>query len=136
MSKIVKFILLGIFVISSGCAYYNTLFNAKREFNEGIKILQENPDKTKLSPQANQKFEKTIEKCWKLIDIYTDKSKYADDALLYICKSEFYLQKYASAKQHLEQFMRKYADSPLLSEAHLWYGKILLQENDIDGANE
>jgi tetratricopeptide (TPR) repeat protein len=136
MSKFVKWILLGIIVINSGCAYYNTLFNAKREYNEGIKFLQENPDKTKPSPQANQRFEKTIEKCWKLIDIYSDKSKYADDALLYICKSEFYLQKYPSAKQHLEQFMRKYADSPLLSEAHLWYGKVLLQENDIDGANE
>ena len=78
-------ILSSIFLLN--CAYYNTLFNAKKSYNDGIEIIQKEPEK-ESHPQANKFFEQTIEKCWKLIELYSDKSKYADDALLYIIKSE------------------------------------------------
>ncbi len=119
-----------------GCAYYNTLFNAKNSYNEGLKTLQEGTGQKRGAVSAKKHFETTIEKCWKLIDIYGDNNKYADDALLYICKSEFYLERYTQAKLHLEQFMKKYSNSDLLSEARLWYGKVLLTEEDLEKANE
>lgn len=121
------------FVLLFGCAYYNTLFNAKNEFKEGIKIIQKEPHKDK-HPTADKHFQETIEKCWKLLEIYGDKNKYADDALLYIIKSEFYLKKYAQAELHLNKFLKKYPESPLIPEAYLWYGKILIkQEKEKEG---
>lgn len=129
-------LVLGMILFGSGCAYYNTLFNAKDNYNEGLKILRESPEQTTIPANARKSFETTIDKCWKLIDIYSDKSKYADDALLLIAKSEFHIEKYIQSKQHLDQFMRKYSESDLFPEANLWYGKILLYEKDIDGANE
>ncbi len=124
-----------LFLLGS-CAYYNTMFNAKNNYEEGIKVLRQNPDAERVPGNAKKYFETTIEKCWKLIEIYSDQSKWADDALLYIAKSEFHLREYPKSKLHLEQFFKKYPQSNLLPEAHLWYAKILLQEENVEGANE
>ncbi|NOX38251.1 MAG: tetratricopeptide repeat protein [Calditrichaeota bacterium] len=128
--------LLAIVLWMTSCAYYNTLFNAKKNYEQGIKIILKNPNATKTPSSARKYFEATIEKCWKLIEIYSDESKYADDALLYICKSEYYLGNYTQSKLHLEQFIQKYRDSDLIPEAHLWLGKVLLKLNDYEKANE
>lgn len=116
-------------VVVFNCAYYNTLFNAKKSFNNGIKIIQKEPEK-ETHPQANKYFEETIEKSWKLIELYSDKSKYADDALMYIIKSEFYIGKYSQGKLHVNQFLSKYPESDLVPEANLWLGKFLIKENN------
>ena len=128
--------LLAIVFWISSCAYYNTLFNAKKNYEQGIKIILKNPNATKTPSSARKYFEATIEKCWKLIEIYSDESKYADDALLYICKSEYYLGNYTQSRLHLEQFLQKYQESELIPEAHLWMGKVLLKLNDYEKANE
>ena len=117
------------------CAYYNTLFNAKKSYNAGIKIIQKEPEK-QSHPNANKYFQDTIDKCWKLIELYSDQSKYADDALLYIVKSEYYLANYAQARSHASQFLLKYPDSKLIPEANLWYGKLLLKDNKIEEGKE
>ena len=132
-----RYLLLIVLLLwSGGCAYYNTLFNAKKTYNQGLKAIREGSGQAGTPQAARKHFEATIDKCWKLIELYSDKSKYADDALLYIAKSEYHLQKYSQAKLHLEQFIKKYPESNLLSEAHLWYGKVLLEEDEVEKANE
>lgn len=129
----INLIFFGLFLFN--CAYYNTLFNAKKSYNEGIKIIQSEPEKEN-HPNADKHFEQTIEKCWKLIELYSDKSKYADDALLYIIKSEYYLKNYGQAKSHVNQFILKYPESDLALEANLWYGKLLIQDEEIEEGKE
>ena len=134
IKKIISFnIILILLVFVLNCAYYNTMFNAKKEYNEGIKIIQSEPEKT-THPNADRHFNSTIDKCWKLIEIYSDKSKYADDALMYIVRSEYYVGKYPQAKLHLEQFRKKYPKSEFIPEAFLWEGKLLIQEDKLDDA--
>ncbi len=126
-------------IIFSGCAYYNTLFNAKRTYKEGLKALESNrrsSNRQLLPKAAKDNFEATIEKGWKLIEIYSDKSKYADDALLYIAKSEYYLRRYGEARLHLEQFQKKYPNSDLYPESNLWLGKVLQKFGDERKASE
>ncbi len=131
-----RVLLIGLLFIVGSCAYYNTLFNARRSYKEGMEVLRENPNAQRIPQGAKRYFKTTIEKCWKLIELYTDKSKYADDALLLIAKSEFHLEKYAPAVLHLNQFLQKYPKSDLVPEARLWLGKALLREKKIDKANE
>ena len=119
-----------------GCAYYNILFNAKKSYNEGVKEMLKSPDHTKLPASARNYFEQTVDKCWKLIDLFSENSKYADDALLYICKSEYYLEKYPLSKEHLEQFIKKYPNSKYIPEANLWYGKVLMRMDETEKADE
>lgn len=128
---------LGLMALLGGCAYYNTLFNAKNHYEEGIKVMRKQATPNGQVPsEARNHFETTIEKCWKLIELYTDENGYADDALLYISKSEYYLQHYTQAKQHLEKFRGKYPDSDLLPDVNLWYAKVLLKEEQVEEANE
>jgi tetratricopeptide (TPR) repeat protein len=117
------------------CAYYNTLFNANKEFKKGIELLQEQSERTTNS-QAERHFNETIDKCWKLLEIYSDKSKYADDALLLIIKSEFYLDKMGQSRLHLNQFLSKYPKSELIPEIYLWSGKLFLEEEDEEAGVE
>ncbi len=130
------FLITSLIIISFfSCAYYNTLFNAKKSFNAGIDIIQKEPEKDS-HPNATKYFEDTIDKCWKLIELYSDQSKYSDDALLYIVKSEYHLGKYAQARSHADQFIKKYPDSDLIPEANLWYGKLLIKDNQIKEGEE
>ena len=119
-----------------GCAYYNILFNAKKNYEEGVKEMKKRADQTKVPAQARNYFEATIDKCWKLIELFSDKSKYADDALFYICKSEYYVERYTQAKLHLEQFIRKYPKSKFIPEANLWYGKVLMRLDEYEKADQ
>ena len=136
MKRFHLFITIIILGTLTSCAYYNTLFNAKKNFEMGLKEVLKNPAAKTVPPTAKKYFQNTIDKSWKLIDLYSDKSKWADDALLYIAKSEYYLQKYTQAKNHLETFLKKYPDSELVPEAHLWLGKVYLRLNQYDKADE
>lgn len=129
-------IILVLISLLFGCAYYNILFNAKKTYNEGVKEMLKSPDQTQLPARAKTYFEQTIDKCWKLIELFSENSKYADDALLYICKSEYYLEKYAQSKQHLEQFLKKYPESKYIPEVNLWYGKTLMRLDEHEKADE
>ncbi len=130
--RILLLILAGSIILFFQCAYYNTLFNAKKNYEEGLKKLSAESAISGKSKTASKYFQNTIEKCWKLIEIYGDNSKYADDALLYIIKSEYYLGQYTKAKLHATQFMRKYPESDLMPEAYLWYGKISIALEDVE----
>ncbi|KPK29030.1 MAG: hypothetical protein AMJ61_00690 [Desulfobacterales bacterium SG8_35_2] len=129
------YILFAIFTLV-GCAYYNTLFNAKKSYDQGIDAIRKSSDPTKTPTAAKRYFETTIEKCWKLIEIYGDNSKYADDALLYIGKSEFYVEKYTQSKIHLQQLLDKYPKSKLKYETQLWLGKSLFKLNESEAASK
>ncbi|GAB4329225.1 MAG: hypothetical protein Kow0037_04180 [Calditrichia bacterium] len=128
-------IFVALLAFFSGCAYYNTLFNAKKEYNSGIEIIQSEPEKDK-HPKADNHFEQTIEKCWKLLEIYGDNNKYADDALLYILRSEFYLKQFGKAKIHAEKFLSKYPKSEYIPEVYLWQGKLALEDGDVEKGRE
>lgn len=135
LTSLVIVVLIALSLLFS-CAYYNILFNAKRSYEEGTKELLKSPDRTQIPPRAKSYFEETIEKCWKLIELFSDKSKYADDALLLIAKSEYHLEKYTASKLHLDQFIRKYPKSKLIPEATLWYGKVLMRLEEYEQADE
>ncbi len=126
--KLTKFNLLAIAIILfvSGCAYYNTFFNAKQIYEEAQKKHYSTKN-AKGSGESKAAYQKTIKKCWKLIDFYGDSSKYADDALLLIGKSHYQLGEYEKAERIFEQFIPKYPDSKLVPEAKLWLARTYVQ---------
>ncbi len=122
--KLTKFNLLAILIIlfASGCAYYNTFFNAKQTYEQAQKKHRSTKN-VRGSGESKTAYQKTIKKCWKLIDFYGDSSKYADDALLLIGKSHYQLSEYDKAERIFEQFIPKYPDSKLVPEAKLWLAR-------------
>jgi len=129
--KIITFSILVISFVS--CAYYNTLFNAQAKYDAGIKKIEESKDK-KISPEIVNDFQAAIDKCWKLLNIYSDSSKYADDALLIIGKSHYHLEEYVKSERFLAQFVDRYQESDMIAEAYLWLGMSLIELDRDDDA--
>jgi TolA-binding protein len=134
--SLIFYLLLFTFI---GCAYYNTLFNAQARYDDGIRKMEESNDK-KISSEIRSDFQAAIDKCWKLINIYSDSSKYADDALLIIGKSHYQIEEYVKAERFLAQFVNRYKDSDMITEAYLWLGmsQIELDRDDeaLDNLNK
>ena len=108
------------------CAYYNTLFNAENSYKSATQELKNSKD-GKVSTAIRKEYQTAIDKCWKLINIYGDSSKYADDALLLIGKSHYQVEEYTKSERFLNQFIQRYPNSNLLPEAKLWYAKSLIE---------
>ena len=122
-----------LLVIFGGCAYYNTMFNALQTYDSATTQLNENTSQ-EIPPEIRKDFETTIDKCWKLINIYGEDSNYADDALLLIAKSNFYLQEYSKSERFARQMIGKYPESDLIPEANLWLARSLIKLNRGDEA--
>jgi TolA-binding protein len=122
----IKLLLIVLLIIAgSGCAYFNTFFNAKQSYKTGSKKL-ERVKSGQISADIKNDFEKAIDKSWKLINAYSDSNKYADDALLLIGKSHYHIQEYEKTERYLTQFVGRYPESDLLPEAKLWLARSLV----------
>ena len=118
-----------------GCAYYNTLFNAQARYDDGMKKIEQSSDKV-ITSEIKNDFQAAIDKCWKLINIYSDSSKYADDALLIIGKSHYQMEDYVKAERFLGQFVDRYKNSDLIVQAYLWLGMSCIELEKYDDALE
>jgi len=110
----------------SGCSlwdsftsYFNTFYNAQRQFTEAEDELWNQPD-TKYSgrnllmdftvpPNSKTKFVAVIEKCSKLLQ-YHPTSNLVDDALLLIGKAYFYQAEYQRAERKFRELMDQFPD--------------------------
>lgn len=120
-------------IIFTGCAYFNTMFNALKLYDQGT--LRKSELKTnQITPEIRKSYYSAIDKCWSLINLYGDSSEYADDALLLIGKSYIQVEEYTKAERFLTQFTQKYRNSDLIGEARLWLARALLEEKKEDQA--
>lgn len=128
MKKYIPFLVV---ILIGSCAYYNTFFNAKQNYNQG-REKQKNSKSEKIPSDVKKHYTNAIEKSWKLIDVYGDSSKYADDALFLIGKSHYQIEEYNKAERIFDQFLLKYLNSEYIPEVKLWLGKtyIKLEKND------
>ncbi len=126
------------FLLGEGCStyqnvtgYFNTYYNAKKVFDDAVKEIENTPQKGRdslyfievaISPTAEQKFDKVIEKCSKLIQFY-DKSGWVDDAIVMIGISYVYKGESESAIRKFRELLDNFPDSDLRFQAKLWYAK-------------
>lgn len=89
----------------TGCAYFNTFYNAEQYYIKAEKIRLENAGKA-LPVTAIDSYNKVIEKAKKVLEQYPD-SKYHDPALLLIGKAKYYKREYKSAEQIFRQLQQK-----------------------------
>jgi len=117
-------------------AYYNTYYNAQKEFNEGERKVKNqdreiNPERPiPIYPEpiraGEQNFEVAIDKGADILREYSD-SKWVDDALLLIGKSYFYMSKFFDADQKFKELINTTSDDLLKMEGILWQGRVLME---------
>lgn len=149
-SKINLIFLLLIF--ASGCAYYNTFFNAKKYFNEAEKerkkrIEQEKkqqqqqsatPDRAAMNRASNnemKKYNDSIKKASKILEIYP-KSKYVDDALFILGKCFFWMSEHQKAERKFIELIENFPESKFAPESRLWLGKTYIEMRDYETAEK
>lgn len=140
--------LIFILLLSTGCAYYNTFFNAKKFFAEAekerIKRLDKEKKKTDPSNKKNidqpssselKKYDEAIKKASKVLEIYP-KSKYVDDALFLLGECFYRKQEYAKAQRKFLELIGNFPNSKFVSESQLWLGKTHIQLEDYETAEK
>ena len=142
-------ILIGL-VFVSGCgqtlknswgnfrAYYNTYYNAEKNFNTGLKKVQDQPQQidpaetVRIHPApvqaGNSDFQKAIDKGAKILRKFPG-SKWTDDALLLIGKSYYYRQEFYPARQKFEELYNATSSPEMKQLAIIWKGRTLLDLN-------
>lgn len=118
-----------ILTFGAGCAYFNTLYNAKKNFREA----QETPRMKdgSLAGQAQEKYGNAIEKSEALIASYPD-SKYVDDAVLLIGKCLFEQGEYDDAIARFDELDTLSTDNDLKREGRLFKAKSYAGKGDLE----
>ncbi|MGH7725059.1 MAG: tetratricopeptide repeat protein [Candidatus Eiseniibacteriota bacterium] len=114
--------LVGAVVVSGGCAYFNTFYSAKKNFNEAESQLRQNPDPEARAGAAQAGlYDKAIQGATKVIRDYP-KSKWVDDAVLMIGRCQLAKGEYVQARVKFDELAQNFPKSDLLDQATYWAG--------------
>lgn len=121
-----------VYFCLSSCAYFNTFHNTKKFFNEAKKE-REKRQGLKPSSKEIQKYNKTIEKASKILELYPN-SKYVDDALMILGECFYYKGDYIKAQRKFKELITYFPQSDYSQMAKIWLAKTDIQLNDYLGA--
>jgi TolA-binding protein len=123
------------------CAYFNTFYNAKMAFNTAHKAhrkdMRQHPDST-IEPTGRvlSNYNSAIEKSEKVIDVYPKSTKWHDDAIFLIAKSNFYKGEMRRAIRSLRRLQKEFPGSPFVPESYLLLGRAYLRNENYQKAEE
>jgi len=129
---------------SNFTAYYNTFYNAERQFRSGYGNLErfdETIDRERYLPlfvkttgsSASREFEQTVIKSADLLRDHPN-SKWVDDALMLIGKSYFYQENYVGSIQKFIEVVKM--GTGLQDEASFWLARTLITSGSYNEAFE
>ena len=111
------FIAVHLLFLFSGCAYFNTFYNAERYFQEAEKARLLKAGES-LPSSAKTAYQNVIDKSIHVIKKYPQ-SKYVHPAMLLIGKSRFYLEEFTQAESMFRQ-LKLEGGEDYESESQFW----------------
>ncbi len=129
-SKFQIILILSLLLFS--CTYYNTFYNAKRNFKEGEKAEKGLAPGVRSSA-ANKKYEEAIKKASKVLTFHP-KSKWADDALFLIGRAYYNMGEYAKAERKFKELLASFPKSKLVEESHYYVSLCQYKSGNEDDA--
>ncbi len=122
MKRMALLLILGALVFS-GCAYFNTFYNAKKQFGDAEKAYLANPPDLEISSSQRDLYEQAIKKASKILVFYPN-SKYVDDALFLMGKAYFRMEEFGKSRRKFEELLVNYPKSDFRFEAGYLLGTI------------
>ena len=119
----------------SGCVYYNTFYNARKQYRQAEqKRLEVDTPGSRVTPQIyRQYYMAAIKKASAVLDLYPT-SKWVDDSLLMIGKAYYWRAEYSEALIKFQELQENFPDSELISESLYWQGLTLWAVDQINDA--
>ncbi|HDP68701.1 MAG TPA: tetratricopeptide repeat protein [Candidatus Marinimicrobia bacterium] len=124
-------VVIGLIWLGS-CAYYNTFYNARQYYAQGLAELEKSSDGA-ITANVRKYFDTAIEKSNKVLLNYPE-SRWNDDAAYLIAMSQYYKTDYIAAKKSFEYFFATFPASELRSRAEIWYGRCLWKMGEKENA--
>ncbi|MBZ0267855.1 tetratricopeptide repeat protein, partial [bacterium] len=117
-----------------GCAYFNTLYNAKQKFNEALEVKERaDPEREKISSQEERLYAEAFERAAKVVKYYPD-SRWVDDALLLMARSSHEKGDYSTALRKYDEILSFYPDSDLVPRTLVMEARTAIAIRDYDRA--
>lgn len=122
--------------------YFNTYYNAKKQFDDAILELYKNPPKSLdtnyfvpyvANTGVRTKFNIVIEKASKIIQFYP-RSKWVDDAIMMIGEIYYYEEDNDLALKKFNELIENFPSSSHFWKAHLFYARTLYNMEAFDEA--
>jgi len=127
------FILLSGMIFASGCAYFNTFYLARKNFNNGE--YKRRSDKGVLNTEAKKSYNEAISWGTEVLDTYRT-SRYVDDSLYIMGMSYYRLAQYVEARTKFNELMQAFPASEYVPSATLYKAKCLVRLGQNDEARE
>jgi len=145
LRKFLLILLTGIFLVGCGSslksswnnftAYYNTFYNARESFKSGLKKIKNQPvtidpsSPVRIHAAPNKAgyndFQNAIDKGAQVLRKFPE-SKWVDDAILLIGKSNYYRQEFYPALQKFEELINAGSSPEMISRAIIWKSRTQL----------
>ena len=123
-----KLTILSYVLLLFGCAYFNTLYNAKSYYRQGKKLVIH--DTLRVDSEF---FDKTIEKSTVVLVKYPG-SRWADDALFIMGASYYYKGDYSRSLEKLDFLAQNYPASHFYDDALYYRGLAYYKQDKLGGA--
>ncbi len=112
-----RVLLIAVILLASGCAYYNTFYNARKSYTEALEYARENPD----DPAYHEKelLDAAIEGAGRVLARYPD-SRWVDDAQLLLGDALLLRGMrtlVGSGRSDFEQAVMSYSSSIVMTES-------------------
>jgi hypothetical protein len=113
-----------IALVSSSCGYFNSLYNARRQFADAERAAAR-------GQPAQQNYIGAIEKAAKSYRKYP-RGRWSDDALYLIARARFELAEYTAARAAAEELLRVTRDATMRADAHAIAGASAFQMREAE----
>ena len=109
----------------SSCAYFNTLYNARKIFREAEKAS----GKEGAEREQRDKYKEVVKKCSQMIADHP-KSRWVDDAVFLMGKALFRQEDYDKAIRQFQEILTDFPESGLVPPAVYWLGLSYYMKKD------
>ncbi len=116
---------LGLTFSLSGCVYFNTFYNARKNFNEAEGERRDSESRTGKPRVNRSKYQLAIEKSSIVLEKHPD-SKYYDDALYIIGVSYYWTQDYLKSQRKFRELLANFEESDFVIRSRLYLAKCKL----------
>lgn len=132
--SLLRILLCGLCLAGSGCAYYNTLYNARQKFDQALDLKRRaDPERDKISAQEEKLYQESFDRAARVVK-YWPESKWVDDALLLMGRSSYEKGDYSTALRKFDEILSIFPDSELAVRARLEKGRTLIATKDFGPA--
>jgi TonB family protein len=119
---------------AAGCAYFNTLYNARQKYRQALDIKRKaDPERPKISSQEEDLYAEAFEGAARVVKYWPD-SDWVDDALLLMGQSSLEKGDYSTALRKFDEILAIFPHSEVAPEARLLKGRTLIATRDYAAA--